>query len=719
MTVNISGFNYNKDADGIVTVTMDMAGPVNAMTDEYREGMEALLNQLESEENLAGVVLASAKDVFFAGGDLNDLANAEPGNEEYYLNELEKVKAHFRRLEKLPAPVVAAINGAALGGGWELSLGCNYRIALNDPKIQLGLPEVSLGLLPGAGGIVRTVNLLGVQNALPYVMEGKQVNPAKALKAGLVNELVESREELVTRAKAWIQENKDNEDAGKQPWDRKGHKIPGGSSNDPHVAQMLVMAPAMLRMNTKGLLPAPERILDVAVEAGRLTFDAALKVESSAFVSLVMSPVAKNMINTFFFQMNQVNGGASRPKDIARSKVKKVGILGAGVMGQGIALVSAMNGIKVVLKDLSQEAADKGKAYSDKVLSKKIKKGRMTEEEKESILSLIKATDNNEDLQGCDFIIEAVFEDINLKKKIIAETEPFLAENGTFGSNTSSLPIGRMAEVSLKPENFIGIHFFSPVDRMPLVEIICGDQTSPETLAKAFDYAQQIKKTPIVASDSYGFFTSRTFGSYLDEGMHLLKEGFHPVALDNLAQSIGMALGPLAIFDEVSLHSSINAAKSATELGLLDSISDGSLARGVIETMVNDKGRGGRHHGGGFYQYNEDGSKEIWSGLFDLYYNEEVDISKEDVRDRLLFRQVIEALKGLEEGVVHSVADANIGTIMGIGAPAWTGGYVQFVNTYGLQKFVLRCNELADKYGERFKAPAIAIEKAEKNELFV
>ncbi|MGI9278903.1 MAG: 3-hydroxyacyl-CoA dehydrogenase NAD-binding domain-containing protein [Endozoicomonas sp.] len=715
----MSGFIYEKDADGIVTITMDMEGSVNAMTEEYRGTMEDTVTRLEAETDMTGVVFASAKDVFFAGGNLNELVEAQPGDEEDYMTGLEVVKGHFRRLEKLPVPVVAAINGAALGGGFELCLGCNYRIAWNHRSVKLGLPEVNLGLLPGAGGIVRTVNMLGLQNALPYIMEGKQITPDKALEAGLINELVDTKEELVSHAKAWIAQNKDNEEAKSQPWDRKGHKIPGGDTNNPQVAQLLVMSPAMLLQKTKGLMPAPETILDCAAEAARLSFDGALKAESRGLTKLVMTPVAKNMITTFFFQMNQVNGGASRPKGIEKTDVKKVGVLGAGVMGQGIALVSAMAGIEVVLKDLTIESAEKGKGYSDKVLSKRIARGRMTEEKKEGILSLIKPSANNEDLQGCDLIIEAVFEDINLKKKIVQETEPFLAENGTYGSNTSSLPIGRLAEASLNPENFIGIHFFSPVDKMPLVEIICGDKTSQETLAKAFDYSQKIKKTPIVVNDSFGFFTSRTFGSYLDEGVQLLKEGFHPVALDNLANSIGMPLGPLAIYDEVSLSTSLKASASAEELGLLDVHGDSSITREVMSTMVEEHGRGGRHQGGGFYQYGEDGSKEIWPGLYDLYYKKDLDIPNEDVKDRLLFRQVIEALKGLQEGVVHSVADANIGTIMGIGAPAWTGGLVQFVNTYGTQKFVDRATELAEKYGDRFAPPAIAIEKAEKGELFV
>jgi 3-hydroxyacyl-CoA dehydrogenase/enoyl-CoA hydratase/3-hydroxybutyryl-CoA epimerase len=391
-----------------------------------------------------------------------------------------------------------------------------------------------------------------------------------------------------------------------------------------------------------------------------------------------------------------------------------VGVLGAGMMGQGIAYVSAMAGIEVVLKDMSLEAGEKGKAYSQKLLDKRVERGRMTSEERAAVLDRIRPTADASDLAGCDLIIEAVFENMQLKHDVTRQLEPQLAEGGVWGSNTSTLPITQLAEASARPENFIGIHFFSPVDKMPLVEIIMGEKTSDLALAKAFDYAQQIRKTPIVVNDSLGFFTSRTFGTYLDEGVRLLAEGLHPVLVDNMGKAVGMPVGPLQVYDEVSMELSRKAWETWKEMGVLDQWGDGSVTREVVDTMVVKNGRGGRHHGGGFYEYAADGSRSIWPGLFDLYYNPEVCIPEQDIKDRLLFRQVIEALKCLESGVLRTEEDGNIGSIMGIGAPVWTGGLIQFVKTYGYPQFVARCRELAARYGDRFEPPAIAVERAEE-----
>jgi 3-hydroxyacyl-CoA dehydrogenase / enoyl-CoA hydratase / 3-hydroxybutyryl-CoA epimerase len=714
----MSVFNYDKDADGIVTVTMDMTGPVNAMNEEYRGAMSETVEKLKAESDLTGVIFASAKKVFFAGGDLNDLLAAQPGDEAEFMAVLGTTKAHLRELEKLPVPVVSAINGAALGGGFEICLATNHRIAYNHKSVQIGLPEVSLGLLPGGGGVVRMVNLLGLQNALPYLLEGKKVTPEQALQAGMIHETVDSLEELLPRAKAWILENKGNEAAAVQPWDQKGFRIPGGNASSPKLAQLLMAAPAMLAKTTRGLLPAPEQIMDCAVEAARLDFETALRIESRGLAYLVTTPQAKNMINTFFFQMNKINGGASRPKDIPPQQTKKLGVLGAGMMGQGIAYVSAMAGIEVVLKDISAEAAEKGKAYSEKLLDKAISRGRMTEDKKAQVLSLIKPTANDEDLQGCDLIIEAVFESVELKNKITASTEKYLADDGIWGSNTSTLPITQLAEAASKPENFIGIHFFSPVDKMPLVEIICGEQTSDIALAKAFDYAKQIRKTPIVVNDSLGFFTSRTFGTYFDEGVRAVTEGVHPIKVDNLGKAIGMPVGPLTVHDETSLELSRKAMETWDAMGVKGKFGEQDALEAMIEFMIGENNRGGRHHGGGYFEYHDDGSKTIWPGLVEKFYKPEVTISDEDIKDRLLFRQVIEALKCLETGVLRSVADGNIGSIMGIGAPVWTGGFIQFVNTYGLEKFQSRCAELAAAYGERFTCPAIVGEKIAASETF-
>ena len=714
----MSVFKYEKDQDGIVTVTMDMTGPVNAMNDEYHQAMSATLEKLEAEEGLTGVVFASAKKVFFAGGDLNDLVAASPENAEQFFTGVESMKADLRRLEKSPVPVAAAINGAALGGGYELCLSCNHRVALNHKSVQIGLPECSLGLFPGGGGVVRLTKLVGVEQALPYILESKRLVPAKALAAGLIDAVVDTPDELVPAAKAWILENKEDPMAAVQPWDRKGFRIPGGAINSPKNGQLAMMAPTMLHQKTRGLMPNMTAAMDVAFQASVMDLDTALRVEGREFTKVATSPVAKNMITTFFFQLNQINGGASRPKDIEKNLTKKVGILGAGMMGQGIAYVSAMAGIEVVLKDMTQEAADKGKAYSEMLLAKRIKRGQMDESKAGKILALIKPTANDEDLSGCDLIIEAVFENIALKNKITSSTEQYLSDDGFWGSNTSTLPISQLAEASSKPENFIGIHFFSPVDKMPLVEIIMGENTSDEALAKAFDYTQQIRKTPIVVNDSLGFFTSRTFGTYLDEGGQLLTEGIHPIRIDNLGRSLGMPLGPLQIQDETSLELTRKAGETWKEMGVEDKWGNGDSMRRIVNDLVVDNGRGGRHHGGGYYDYNDDGSKTIWPGLLDLYYDEGAEMSDQDIADRLMFRPVIESLKCLESGVLRSVADANIGSIMGIGAPPHTGGYIQFVNTYGFDKFIKRCDELSAKFGDRFNCPEIVRSHAESGELF-
>ena len=711
-------FNYEKDSNNIATVTMDMDGPVNSMSAAFLPMFVETLDRLEAESELTGVVLTSAKSTFFAGGDLNMLCAVTPETVDEFFQGMCDTKAAMRRLETLNAPVCAAINGAALGGGLELALSCHHRIAWNHRSVQLGFPEVTLGLLPGGGGNVKAVYLLGLMGANEYIVEGKRVAPEKALASGLIDAVVDDKDSLVSAAKEWVMANKDDEAARTQPWDTKGYKIPGGNIRNPQVAQMVTMGAPMIRKNTRGLLPAPEKIFDVAVQALTVDFETAMRIESRGLAELALTPQAKNMINTFFFQMNKINGGASRPKDVPPQVTEKVGVLGAGMMGQGIAYSSAMAGIQVVLKDISLEAAEKGKAYTEALLQKRVDRGRMTAEKMADVLALIHPTASNEDLKGCDLIIEAVFENMKLKHEITKELEPMLAEGGIWGSNTSTLPITQLAEASVNAENFIGIHFFSPVDKMPLVEIIMGEKTGDVALAKAFDYTKQIKKTPIVVNDSLGFFTSRTFGTYLDEGVRLLVEGVNPIRIDNLGKAVGMPVGPLTVYDEVSLELSRKAQETWKEMGVAIEGDDRSITAGVVETMIGDHGRGGRYHGGGFYEYGADGSKHIWPGLFDLYGKDDVAITDQDAKDRMLFRQVIEALKCLETGVLRSVADGNIGSIMGIGAPAWTGGLLQFINTYGLQNFIDRCNELSAQYGDRFEAPAIVAEKLAAGETF-
>jgi 3-hydroxyacyl-CoA dehydrogenase/enoyl-CoA hydratase/3-hydroxybutyryl-CoA epimerase len=677
--------------------------------------MDATVKCLEQETGLRGVVLASAKSTFFAGGDLNELLAAQPGTQAQFMDGVQQTKAQLRRLEKLPVPAVAAINGAALGGGFEIALACNRRIVLNSPTAVVGLPEVTLGLLPGSGGIVRLVHMLGLEKALPFLLEGTRVKPAEALAAGLVDETVEKVEDLVPAAKAWI---KANPGAFEQPWDRKSHKIPGGTAHQPHIVQLIGGATVMLARKTRGLLPAPERVLAVASETTLVDFETALRIESRGLTYLAMTPQAKNIISTMFFQMNEVNGGASRPTGIGKSRIRKLGILGAGMMGQGIAYSSALAGIEVVLRDVSLEAAQKGKAYAEKLLAAAVAKGRMDEKKKDAILGLIKPTEEAGDLMGCELIVEAVFESVGLKEQVTRQAEQYLVQGGVFGSNTSTLPISLLAKAARQPASFIGIHFFSPVDKMPLVEIICGEQTSEATLAKAFDYARQIGKTPIVVNDSLGFFTSRTFGTYLDEGARLLKDGVEPELIENLARQIGMPVGPLAVQDEVSQELTRKVSETHRAMGTLYSKADTHISTEICELLIKEYGRGGRHHGGGYYDYPQEGEKRLWPKLHALFVKPEVSLPAEDIKDRLLFRQVIESIKCLQEGVLRSVAEGNVGSILGIGAPIWTGGFLQFVNTYGLQRLVERSSSLAARYGERFTPPELLLQKARTGQNF-
>ena len=715
----MSVFIYEKDDDGIVTVTMDMTGPVNAVNAEYNVAMEETVSRLEVENDLSGVIFASAKKVFFAGADLKELVLADSNDVEGLFAEGESFKGQLRRLEKLPVPVVAAINGAALGGGYELSLACNYRLAYNHKSVQIGLPECALGVYPAGGGVVRLTKLIGIESALDVILKSQRMNPEKALAAGLIHEIVDEIDELLPRARAWIKDNVENQDAAIQPWDRKGYRVPGGAINSPRNAQLAAMAPTLLHKQTRGLMPQMTAAMDIAFQSSMLDVDTMFRVEGREFIKVVTGPVAKNMINTFFFQLNQINGGASRPQGIEKNLTRKLGVLGAGMMGQGIAYVAARAGIEVILKDMTQDAADKGKAYSEGLVLKAVKRGKMFDSQGEKLLSLIVPTAKDEDLEGCDLIIEAVFENIDLKNKIIVGTEKYLSKDGFWGSNTSTLPITELAKAASNPESFVGIHFFSPVDKMPLVEIISGEKTSDETLGKAFDFAQQIRKTPIVVNDSLGFFTSRTFGTYLDEGLQLLTEGVHPAKIDKMGQAAGMPVGPLQVGDETSLELTRKAGETWAAMGVADKWSDGEVTRRVIKDMITDNGRGGRHHGGGYYEYHADGTKNIWPGLYDLYYDEDTYVSDQDIKDRLMFRQVIEALKCLETGVLRSAADGNIGSIMGIGAPAHTGGLIQFVNTYGFSAFITRCEELTSAFGDRFKCPDIVFARAESGELLV
>ncbi|MEV6827155.1 3-hydroxyacyl-CoA dehydrogenase NAD-binding domain-containing protein [Amycolatopsis sp. NPDC051102] len=714
---------WEQDSDGIVTLTLDDPNQsANTMNADFRESLGVTVDRLEAEkDNITGVVITSAKKTFFAGGDLNDLIQAKPEHAAELTEGSSLMKGQMRRIEQLGKPVVAAINGAALGGGLEIALATHHRIAADVKGSQIGLPEVTLGLLPGGGGVVRTVRLLGIQSALLNVLlQGQRHRPAKALELGLVHELVGTVEELVPAAKAWI---KANPEGGVQPWDVKGYKIPGGTPSNPSFAANLPAFPANLRKQIKGAnMPAPRAILAAAIEGAQVDFDTAIQIETRYFIHLATGQVSKNMTKAFFFDLQTINSGGSRPDGFEKYTAKKVGVLGAGMMGAAIAYVSAKAGIDVVLKDVSQEAAEKGKGYAEKLEQKALSRGKTTQEKSDALLAKIKPTADPADFAGVDFVIEAVFESVELKHKVFGEIESIVNADAVLGSNTSTLPITTLAEGVQRTEDFIGIHFFSPVDKMPLVEIICGEKTSPATLAKVFDYTLQIKKTPIVVNDSRGFFTSRVIGTFINEAVAALGEGVEPASIEQAGSQAGYPAPPLQLMDELTLTLPRKIRKETREaIEAAGGTWKAHASETVIDRMVEEFDRKGRSTGAGFYEYDSEGKRVgLWPGLRDAFKSGSAEVPFEDLKERMLFAEALETVKCFDEGVLTSVADANIGSIFGIGFPAWTGGVIQYINQYegGLQGFVDRARELAARYGDHFEPPQSLVEKAAKGEIY-
>jgi 3-hydroxyacyl-CoA dehydrogenase/enoyl-CoA hydratase/3-hydroxybutyryl-CoA epimerase len=721
MSTESTTIRWDKDEDGVVLLTLDDPGQsANTMNEAYATSMAATVDRLEAEkDDITGVVITSAKKTFFVGGDLHDLRRATPDQAAEIAAGVREIKSQLRRIETLGKPVVAAINGVALGGGLEIALAAHHRIALDDDSVRLGFPEVQLGLLPGAGGVVRTVRMLGIVEALmQMLLQGQRLRVAKAKELGIVDEVVASREELVPAAKKWIADNPE----AVQPWDEKGYKIPGGTPSNPKFAVNLPAFPANLRKQIKGAnYPAPHHILAAAVEGSQVDFDNAIEIEGRYFVDLVTSQVAKNMIQAFFFDMQAVNGDRGRPEGIERFEPAKIVVLGAGMMGAAIAYVCAKAGIEVVLKDVSREAADKGKGYSEKLVAKAVEKGRSTQEQGDELLARIAPTADAGDAKGADLVIEAVFEDPAVKAEVFAEIEPVLADGALLASNTSTLPISELAEGVSRPADFIGLHFFSPVDKMPLLEIIKGEQTSEETLYRALDVAKKIKKTPIVVNDSRGFFTSRVIGTFLNEGIGMLLEGVPAPSIEQASSQAGYPAPVLQLSDELNLNLARkirDAAKAAVERD--GGTWTGHPAEQVVDRMLDEFDRGGRLAGAGFYEYEDGKRTRLWPGLKDAFGGDNRDVPFEDMKERMLFIEAIESVKCLDEGVIESVADANIGSILGIGFPGWSGGVLQYINGYegGVAGFVARARELAERYGERFEPPASLVEKAERGESY-
>ncbi len=697
---------YSVDQNVAVISWAMTSSPMNVLNDESIPQFEAALQQAFADESVKGVIITSEKPEFVAGADLKMILrnnDKEPTEMLKVSSELNRV---LRNIETSGKPTVAAMNGTALGGGYEICLACHHRVALNNPKTLIGLVEVTIGLLPGGGGTQRLPRMIGIQAALPLLVEGKKVGVQDAKSLGMIDDIADSPAEMMAKAHAWIEANP----KPIKPWDevdrktgkivgKDNFKVPGGNVQSVVGAQTFGAGTAMLMDKTKGNYPAPLEIMACVYEGLQVNIDRALVIEARHFVKVATSKVAKNMIQTLFLGMNEANKGASRPKDIPKTDVKKLGVLGAGLMGAGIAYVAAQVGIEVILKDVSVEAAEKGKDYTRGLLHKGVERGKVDASKVDGILNLIKPTADAQDLQDCDLIIEAVFENRDLKAQVTKEAEPMLIENGVFASNTSTLPIGGLAQASAKTENFIGIHFFSPVDKMMLVEIIMGQQTSDYALAVAIDFTRKIRKTPIVVNDSRGFYTSRCFGTYSAEGMELLKDGVNPVLIENGGKAAGMPVGPLAVTDEVALDLVYKIAGQGINDGAVrEDDTSYQVARQFVEI-----GRLGKKTKAGFYDYNDDRSKKLWPGLSDLFPHAEQQPTLDEVKTRLLYRQAIEAVRCFEENVVRTKLDADLGSILAWGFPAYTGGALSFVDFVGVDTFVNTLDRLADQYGERFR----------------
>ncbi|MFM9865241.1 MAG: 3-hydroxyacyl-CoA dehydrogenase NAD-binding domain-containing protein [Micropepsaceae bacterium] len=719
-------FKWNQDADGIVTLTWDdPERSMNVLSNKALADIGSAIVKIAGDAAIKGVVITSGKaNGFCAGAALDEMEGAasgagQPKSEEERVRQRYEGVLQFnmllRKLETCGKPVVAAINGLALGGGLEVTLACHYRVVADNPKIQLGLPESKVGLLPGGGGTQRLPRLMGAQAAMQLIMQGSSLDPATAARQKVVHKVVPA-DQLIAEAKRWIKETPDPV----QPWDKKGFEVPGGLPNDKGTSTAFTMGNALYRKTSFNNYPAQRYILSCVYEGLAVPIDAGLRIEARYFTKLLMDPASRNMIRSLFLSMQDLGKGARRPANVAPTQVKKLGVIGAGMMGAGIAYVSAQAGMEVVLIDRSIEDAEKGKAYSTKLLDGQISKGRSTPEKKEKLLSLIKPSTNYDDLKGCDLVIEAVFESREIKADVTKKAEAQLTEKGVFGSNTSTLPITGLAEASVRPNNFVGIHFFSPVDKMQLVEIITGKKTGDYALAMAVDYVKQIKKTPIVVNDSRGFYTSRCFGTYVAEGQEMLAEGIAPAIIDNVGRMTGMPRGPLELADDVALDLAYKV-REQTKKDLGDKYEAGP-ADTLIETMVAKLGRYGRKNGKGFYDYPADGGKKrLWPGLKDIVKYKVTSSTPElvdELKKRFLYRQAIEAARCFEENVVTDPREADVGAILGWGFAPYTGGPLSVIDTVGAKKFVEDCDRFAQKYGKRFLPGKLLRDMAEKGDTF-
>lgn len=714
----IDYFTLSLDDSGIATLTIDQPdSQVNVMDQHFIDSLEHHLLRIFADDAIRAVILTSAKSSFIAGADLNTLEKTlnEPVDATTLYQKCLAFSMLLRRIETCGKPFVAALNGPALGGGFELALACHGRIAADTPALKVGLPEVGVGLLPGAGGTQRYLRMLGVQAALPLLLQGKQLTATSALKQGLVDKVCPS-EQLLSHARAWLNDNPQ----ALQPWDMPGFTIPGGQDpSTPALAQLFMATSANLSATTFGNMPAPFAITSCLYEGMQLPMDKALAVECKQFVRLNIDPVAGNMVRTGFINKTRADSLMHRPKHIAVTQHTDIAVLGAGLMGAGIALCAAQAGIRVRLLDCDLTKAQKGKAYSEKKLSKLCEKGRLSPTEMDNILARIEPSEQWESLAEVTLAVEAVFEDRDVKAQVYARAEAHLPATAVLASNTSALPITGLAETLSCPQRMIGLHFFSPVERMPLVEVIKAQQTDDATLASALDFVAQLSKTPILVNDSRGFFTSRFFGAFLNEGVTMVQEGINPALIENAARHFGYPVGPLSISDEVGLDLASHGADQAkADLG--DEFTPGSSVS-VIQTLVKQHGRFGRKNAMGFYQYQADGSKSLWAGLNDIWpqlpASEQPD--QHSVQTRMLYAQLADAARAMAEGVLASAADGDIGACFGVGFPFYLGGPFATMDTIGLEQVITTCDALAAQHcAQRFALPAMLRQMAANGQQF-
>ncbi len=704
-------FECSVDADGIATLCIHMKQePTNLFSIKFIQHYLIIAQQLVENPLVKGIVLSSAHRDFMAGADLKFIANP-PKDKRALFDGLIEAHRGFRTLEKAGKPFVAAINGTALGGGYELALTCHHRVALDRPDIKIGLPEVNLGLLPGGGGTQRLSYLIGIPKALTYILQGKQFSPKKALKEGYIDQLVSDEEALIRSAKQWIKETVEVV----QPWDNPAYKIPQGGLMSKSAAETMIGGIGNLRKKTHGNYPGAQYAMACIHDGMGLPIDRGLEVEARYFIKAFYSKEAQNLIRTGFFALNEAKKGKQKPEGFDPYTLKKIGILGAGMMGAGIAYVSAKAGMQVTLKDTTLKSAQKGKQYSEELLLKKVQKLRLSKESMQRTLALIIPTENAKDLKDCDLIIEAVYEDQALKASVTQEAEEQIEATKIYASNTSTIPISLLAKASKRPGNFIGLHFFSPVDKMPLVEIIVGKQTTDYAIAASIDYVTKIGKIPIVVNDSRGFFTSRVFSTFTREGALMLQEGVAPAILENVAKTIGMPVGPLAVTDEISLTLPLKIMKESAQM-LQDSAASKQLYT-IYQEMV-DKGRIGKKAGKGFYAYPKGAKKHLWEGLSDMFPPQKDYLNPTIIGKRMLHIMALESYRCLEEGVLNSATDGDVGSLTGFGFPPYTGGVISYIDYVGLDNFIQDCQDFHQQFGERFKVPQSLLKKSERGETF-